>query len=490
MSVSFFRACFRAPPRVPLTVSAAVVGAALLVLWGCAPMPADRAALAEPLAATRPASSQSLAGPRADWPADAWWRAYGDAQLDALVAEALADAPTLAAARARLQKAQAGVDRSAAERRPRLDSNASITQQQQSQNHLMPPAATPDGYQDYGRATLDFSWDLDLWGQRRAALAASVSEAAAVEADLSQSRLVLSTSIASAYAELARLHAAHDTAKAAFEVRAKTATLFAERQRNGLETMGSVRQVESRRASAQADLLSLEEQLVLQRHRIAALMGAGPDRGIAIARPGAQSLRAIGLPEQLPAQLLGRRPDLVAARLRAQASAQRIDEAQAAFYPNVNLVAFVGVQSLGLDNLAQGGSSIGSIGPAISLPIFDGGRLRSRLRGADADHAAAVADYDRTLIQALQEVADATASQRALGGQVERVDEAVDLAREAWQVQMRRYEGGLATYLEVLSAEDSLLAIQRTQADVRSRAFSLDVALVRALGGGYAAASI
>lgn len=475
--------------RLPLTVSTAIVGAALLVLWGCAPMP-ERAALVEPSSTARLAGTQSLEAAPADWPADDWWRAYGDAQLDALIAEALADAPTLAAARARLRKAQATMDRSAAERRPRLDANAAITAQQQSENHLSPPSATPNGWHDYGRATLDFSWDLDLWGQRRAALAAAVSEAAAAEADHAQARLVLSTSIASSYAELARLYAALDTARAAFQVRYKTAALFAERQRNGLETLGSVRQVESRRASAATEVLTLEEQIVLQRHRIAALMGAGPDRGLAIAPPAARTLRPIGLPAQLPAQLVGRRPDLVAARLRAQAGAQRIDEAQAAFYPNVDLLAFVGVQSLGLDLLAKGGSSIGSVGPAISLPLFDGGRLRSRLRGADADYALAVAEYDRTLVQALQEVADAAASRRAVVPQVERIDEAVSLAYEAWQVQVRRYEGGLSTYLEVLGAEDSLLATQRTQADLRSRAFSLDVALVRALGGGYSAASI
>ncbi|MGA0612949.1 efflux transporter outer membrane subunit [Caldimonas sp. KR1-144] len=476
--------------NTPSHLRHALMLACATVLAGCA-APPDREARPQAMAVERLASADSLAAaPAARWPADAWWRAYGDAQLDALIAEALADAPTLAAARARLHKAQAAADRGVAERRPRLDANASITAQQQSENHLSPPSATPNGWHDYGRATLDFSWDLDLWGQRRAALAAAVSEAAAAEADLAQSRLLLSTAIAASYAELARAYAALDTAKAAFEVRAKTATLFAERQRNGLETLGSVRQVESRRASAAADVLAIEEQIVLQRHRLAALMGAGPDRGLSIERPAEQALRPLGLPAQLPAQLIGRRPDLVAARLRAEASAKRIDEAQAAFYPNVNLLAFVGVQSLGLDMLARGASAIGSVGPAVSLPIFDGGRLRSRLRGADADHALAVAEYDRTLVRALQDVADAAASQRALGAQLERSDEAVNLAREAWQVQNRRYEGGLATYLEVLSAEDSLLATLRSQADLRSRAFSLDVALVRALGGGYSAPSL
>jgi outer membrane protein TolC len=150
-------------------------------------------------------------------------------------------------------------------------------------------------------------------------------------------------------------------------------------------------------------------------------------------------------------------------------------------------MAFVGGQSLGLDMLTKGGSGIAGIGPAVSLPIFDGGRLRAQLRGADAEHAQAVAEYNRAVVQALQEVADAATSQRALGGQIDRIDEAVEAAREAWRIQNNRYQGGLSNYLDVLSAEDTLLSNLRAQSDLQSRSFALDVALARALGGGYTA---
>ncbi len=128
------------------------------------------------------------------------------------------------------------------------------------------------------------------------------------------------------------------------------------------------------------------------------------------------------------------------------------------------------------------------MGPAISLPIFNGGKLRGQLRGAEAEYAEAVANYDKTLVQALQEVADAAVSQRALHPQIEQIGAAVDAAREAWRVQNNRYEGGLATYLEVLSAEDYLLSNLRVQSDLASRSLALDVALNRALGGGYQSA--
>jgi NodT family efflux transporter outer membrane factor (OMF) lipoprotein len=456
----------------------------LLALAGCAAFPA-RDARPEMKPVSQYASDRSFTAPAAQWPVESWWAAYGDPQLNALINEALAGSPSIAVAEARLRRAQAVAQIEGSATMPQVSANASASKQKQSYNYVSPHAVTPQGWNDYGRATLDFSWELDFWGKNRAALAAATSEAEAARADAAQARLTLATAIASAYAELARLHAALDTAQAALEVRAKTVDLFRRRRDNGLETVGSVRQVESRRAAAEADVLSLAEQLALQRNRIAALVGAGPDRGLAIARPTVNLARPFGLPEQLPAQLLGRRPDISAARMRAEASAQRIHQAQAAFYPNVNLAAFIGVQSLGLDLLTRSGSSIGSVGPAISLPIFDGGRLRGQLRAADADYAEVVANYDRTVVQALADVADAAVSQQALGGQLTKTGAAVDAAREAWRIQNNRYEGGLSTYLDVLSAEDSLLANLRTQSDLQSRSFTLDVALVRALGGGY-----
>jgi NodT family efflux transporter outer membrane factor (OMF) lipoprotein len=455
-----------------------------MALAACAPLP-SRDARPEIKPVSRYGSDQSFAAPAGHWPADSWWTAYGDHQLDTLIAEALAGSPSIAVAQARLQRSQASVQIAGSANQPQLSANASATEQKQSYNYLTPIGFTPQGWNDYGRATLDFSWELDFWGKNRAALAAATSEADAARADAAQARLTLSTAIASAYAELAREHAALDTAKAALQVRAKTADLFRRRYDNGLETLASVRQVESRRASAEADVLSLEEQLALQRNRIAALMGAGPDRGLAIARPTVDLAQSFALPEQLAAELLGRRPDITAARMRAEAAAKRIDQARAAFYPNVNLAAFIGVQSLGLDMLTKNGSSIGSVGPAISLPIFSGGRLQGQLRGADADYAEAVANYDRTVVQALQDVADAAVSQKALGGQIVKTGEAVDAAREAWRIQNNRYTGGLSTFLDVLSAEDSLLSNLRVQTDLQSRSFTLDVALVRALGGGY-----
>ncbi|HET9472965.1 MAG TPA: efflux transporter outer membrane subunit [Steroidobacteraceae bacterium] len=459
-----------------------LLGAAALTACASLPGPAPAPAIKSQSAY---ASAQSFAAPAGEWPAAGWWKSYGDPQLDALIEEGLAGAPSLAIAEARLARARSFQDSARGALFPQISARASSSAEKQSYNYLSPAGMTPQGWNDYGRASLDFSWELDFWGKNRAALAAATSEAVAAEADGIQARLALSSAVASGYAELARLYSALDTAVAARDLRSKTADLFGKRYDNGLETLGSRRQADARRAASEADVLALEEQVQLQKNRLAALVGAGPDRALAIARPKAEFTRAFSLPATLSAGLIGRRPDLVAARLRAEAAAKRIHVQRAQFYPNVNLSAFVGVQAFGIDMLRESGSDIGAVGPAVTLPIFNGGRLRAQLRGAEAEYAESVANYDRALVQALQEVADAAVSQRALGAQLERIDVAVDAAREAWRVQNNRYEGGLATYLDVLSAEDYLLSNLRTQSDLRSRSMALDVALNRALGGGY-----
>lgn len=457
-----------------------------LFLAGCAQLP-DLGAAPQPKSADAFQSSASLQAPNAQWPATQWWLAYGDSQLNALIEEALRDAPDLQAASARLQRAEAFTQLAGSALKPQVSANAGISADKLSYNHLVPRTPATEGWNDYGRATLDLRWELDFWGKNRAGLSAASSELEARRAELAQVRLMLSSGIASAYAELSRLFANRELAQQSVAIRSQTAQLFAQRHANGLETRGSVRAADAGRAAAEGALLALDEQIALQRNRLAALLGAGPDRGLAIEPPTLKLDKAFGLPPQLSADLLGRRPDVVAARLVAQAQASRIDQKKAEFYPNVNLSAFIGVQALGLDLLTKSGSSVGSIGPAISLPIFSGGRLQGELRGAEAAYAESVALYNATVARALQEVADAAVSQKALGQRLGKAQETVEAASEAHRVARNRYEGGLATYLEVLSAEDSLLGSLGQQTNLRAQSFALDIALNRALGGGYQA---
>lgn len=430
-------------------------------------------------------SEQSLAAAPAAWPSEDWWRKYQDPQLDRLIDEAVQGSPTLATVQARVEDAAAMTQAAGATRLPEVDAEGSISSEKQSYNYLMPRPTVPDGWHGYGQATLDLSWELDFWGKNRSALAAAVSDEAAARTELQETRLLLATSVAGSYAELARLYALRDTAEQAVVVRTKTAALFKERYHFQLETLASVRQTDARLAAAQAELDLIDERIALQKNAIAALVGAGPDRGLAITRPSINCANSTALPANVPLDLIGRRPDIVAARLRAEAAAHRVDQQKAGFYPSVNLMAFAGVQSLGIGNLTKSGSDIGGIGPAVTLPIFNTERLQGQLRGAHAEYDLAVANYNSTLTYALRDVADAAVSRRSLDTELKSLESSVAAAQDAYRMTNDRYRGQLATYLDVLSAEDSLLSAQRQLADAQSRALTLDVALVRALGGGF-----
>jgi NodT family efflux transporter outer membrane factor (OMF) lipoprotein len=458
--------------------------AVALLLSGCA-IPPPRGNL-KPIATPDDfATTRSFAAPQASWPSDGWWKDFGDPQLDALIAEGLVGATDLRVAEARFARAQALVAQSRSRLLPSLSASAEGGATQQSDNYLFPSGFAPRGWPDYGQASLSLSWDLDFWGRNRAALAASRSDAEAAGAEAAATRLAVSAGIASAYADLAGLYAQRDAAQDAVKVRGQTRALMMGRREQGLENEGAVERAASALATAEGELAALDESITLTRNRIAALLGAGPDRGLSIARPAIRLSDAAGLPANIPAELIGRRPDIIAARLTTEAAASRIKEAHAAFYPNINLAGLIGLQSLGIGNLLKSGSDFGSVGPAVSLPIFDGGRLRGQYRAAEADYTTAVAQYDGALVQALRDVADAATSQRALSPRLDRAQAAEGSAAGAWTVAKNRYRGGLATYLDVLAAEDTLIAARQTVASLKTRAFALDVALIRALGGGF-----
>lgn len=456
----------------------------LSLLSGCAHVPhlPERALMKEPGAYQ---TSASFAAPAATWPGHGWWQRYADAQLDSLIDEALHGSPTLAVAQARLAQAEGMRQIAGAARKPQITADGGVMEGKLSNDFLTPKGFQPQGANDYSVASLDLAWELDFWGKNRAALAAATSEQKATEVEIDQARLMLSTSVALSYAELAHLYARRDTAQGAVQVRSQTADLMRQRNREELENLASVREAEAKQAAAQAELQSVDERIALEKNAIAALLGAGPDRGRTIERPSAHMADIFGLPSNLAMDLIGRRPDIVAARLRAEAAAHRIDQRTAEFYPSISLIGSAGFLSYGIDNLPKAASSFGGIGPAISLPVFNTERLQGQLRGAHAEYNAAVAAYNGTVVNALHEVADVVASRQALDGQLVSLQASVDAMQQACRMVDSRYRGGLSTYLDVLTAEDSLLSARRELADAQSRSLNLDVALARALGGGF-----
>jgi len=418
-----------------------------------------------------------------DWPNDTWWHRYNDQQLTTLIEKALIDSPSIKLAESRLKNAEGIAQQIGAIKKVQVGLSAFASQSKVSYRYqaYMPP----NNWNDYGSVTLNFSYDIDFWGKNKNAVKAATSDLAAAQAEEATARLMISTSIANAYAELSRLYRNLDTVTSAVVIRRKTVDLLIRRYNSGLETKGAVSRSKAAKSSIEAELLNLKERIALQKNAIAALIGVGPDFSATISRPMISLIKSFGLPKSLGLGLLGHRPDICAAKWRALSAAERIGVAEKNFYPDVRLSAFIGYQAFGLDNLTRTGNDAGSIGPAIYLPIFSGGRLEGKLDSARANYEQAVSHYNQSLSDALHQVVDVVISTTALDAQIEKTQEAVDAAREAHQIASNRYRGGLATYLDVLSAEDALLNNERALANLQARAFSLDLSLVHALGGGY-----
>ena len=442
--------------------------------------------------ADRLAATKSLAGvptSAAAWPTSDWWKQFKDPQLDQLVDEALASSPTLKVAEARTRKAIAAADVSRSALYPHVDANLQMTRERFPENGLFPPPeAGAWGSLNTLQATL--SWEIDLWGKNRAAYESALGEARATDVDAYAARLALSVAIAQSYVELQRAHLQLDVAEETLKEREQIYALTRDRNAAGIDSRLELKQAETALPAARERIVQLQEAIQLTRNQLAALLGQGPDRGLAIARPDPSAIAPLALPSALPAELLGRRPDIVAQRWRVEAASKDIDVAKAEFYPNVDLLAFIGFQSFGTAGFLSAASRMIGIGPAVSLPIFEGGRLRANLAGRDADYDIAVERYNQTLADAMRDVVDQVASARSVDAQRREQRQALSTAQEAYDLALLRYREGLGNYLQVLSAESPLLDQRSLDADLRARELSVSIGLVRALGGGFEGNSV
>jgi len=460
--------------------------AALALIAGCASMDGV-APNASPREASALATQRTLQDvPVSDraWPARDWWKALQDPQLDALIDEALRDSPTLAVAAARTRRAMAAADTAAASLLPRIDASGSSTRERFSENGLTPPPLG-GSTRTVNQLQATLSWEIDFWGKNRAAYDAAIGLARASAVDADAARLALSTSVAQAYVQMQRAYLQRDIAATTLTERERIYELTRDRNAAGLDSRLELKQAESALPATREVLVALDERIALARNEIAALLGAGPDRGLAIERPAGVALASIALPTTVPAELIGRRPDVIAQRLRIEAASRDIASAKAQFYPNVNLIGFVGLQALGGANLLAAASGMFGAGPAFTLPIFDAGRLRANLADKDADYDIAVERYNQMLADAMRDVVDQIASFRSVAAQREQQRVALATTRDAYDLALLRYREGLGNYLQVLSAEQPLLDQQRLDADLRARELELSINLVRALGGGY-----
>lgn len=453
--------------------------AATLLLAGCA----TRAGI-EPQSTLRTPQSLGLAaaeGPSFR-PGSEWWREFGDEQLDRLVEQALAGNPGLKLAQARLARAHALAEAAGAAGRPQVKGSLDVTRQRYT-GHGAVPAPLAGSIRDSGSLQLAASWELDFFGRHEAALQAALGSARAAQADAQAARVLLASNVAGAYLQLARVNDQLAVARRTLAQREEALRLVADRVRAGLDTRLELRQSEGALPEARREIEALREQAVLAHNALAALAGTG-QRDVVRQPPSLAALRAMAVPTHLPADLLGHRADIVAARWRVEAAGQDVQGAKAQFHPNVNLVALAGLSSIGLGRLLDTGSGQWSVGPAVRLPVFDAGRLRANLRGKTADLDAAVESYHATVLEAIRDAADQVASAQSVARQQAEQREARAAAEAAYDLARQRYRAGLGTYLHVLAAETAVLNQRRLGVDLAARALEARVGLLRALGGG------
>lgn len=431
-------------------------------------------------------SSASLAGTRvsdAAWPSERWWTAFGDPQLDALVDEALANAPSIEAADARTRKAIAQAGLADAARKPTVGAGAQVLGAQ------LPPALVGDeiggDFKVVNVLTLSFAWNPDVWGVSRSKWQAAVGSARATEVDAQSARLALAANVARSYVGLARAFDALDAANAEAARADGLISLNQQRIKAGLDNTIALNQNRSAAAAARQQAQAAQHDIDSMRNALAALLGAGPDRGLEIARPMLKT-PGIALPSVLPSDLLARRADIVAARWRVEAARHGIDASKAAFYPSINLSALAGLAAGNLGDLFGSDALLLNGGPALSLPIFEGGRLEQQLRSSDADRDLAVANYNETLVGAIRDVANAVQAARALDAQVASTTVARDAAARAHALVLQRQRAGLATQLDVLAAQAPLLRLDQQLAALVAARRIASIDLDQALGGGIA----
>ncbi|MGZ2744650.1 efflux transporter outer membrane subunit [Burkholderia stagnalis] len=429
-------------------------------------------------------TAQSLPAEGGKWPSLDWAAQFGDPQLPKLIDEALADSPSIAQAQARIAKASSYIESSRSTLMPRVDAKYTWNRQLYSSNALFPPPLGGQWYSE-NNALASASWELDLWGKNRERLHTAVSQEKAAEADMQQARVTLASSIARTYNSLAQLYALRDIAQREITNRQTVGKITDGRVTAGLDTNVERQTARGNIATTQASLSDLEGQITTVRYQLAALLGKGPDRGLQIAQPVLNPGGAVALPDNLPADLVSRRPDIVAARWQVEAAMHDVKEAKAEFYPDVNLAAGFGFDAFGWGKFLNFASRQAQFSPAIHLPIFDGGALRAQLKGRYADFDLSVANYNQTLIGAMNDVATQVASIRAVDRQMDDAQRALDASTRAYDLAVIRYKAGLSPQLQVLNADSNRLASEQTVTNLKMRRRDMQFALINALGGGF-----
>jgi multidrug efflux system outer membrane protein len=455
---------------------------AALILAGCAtPPPIDASALPQPPAAFKeeaPRFKAVTAAPQSDW-----WRAFADAQLDDLVARADRSNTTIQVAAARLVQARALLRQSKAEQLPQVGVSAGVNRIDGLGLTNLPAGHPVTLY----TAAANASYEADLFGKLALATKAASHDAAASEALLRNTKLVIEADVAQAYLSLRATDEERNLVRRTVDAYRGTLDLTERRYRAGDVAELDVARAKAQVASTESDALALDRRRAELEHAIAVLVGETASTFSIEERAWSTALPAI--PAGVPATVLARRPDVQAAQSAMLAAQARVGVAQAAWLPDVALTATGGFASSDLSDLFRYSARAWGIGLLASLPIFDGGRREAAVNFRSGEMDAAIAQYREQVLVAVRDVEDQLAAIRLLSDQAEAQDRAVTAAARATTLSGIRYRDGIVSQLDLLDAQRSELLNRRAALGVKSAQYQAAVGLVRALGGGWEAHS-
>jgi outer membrane protein, multidrug efflux system len=459
----------------------AAVAAVLAFLVACAGLPPKQKSVQ--LSDAAPLDGLKTLG-GADWPAQEWWKRYQDPTLDRLIELGGANSPTLATAHARYDSARQSVRLAAAQSGAHLEASADADRQRLSDNGLFPPQLLGFTWYDQFDLGLQASYTFDWWGKQRAAVEAAMDQAHAAQADRSAAALMLASSIADAYfgwqSDENRLSLAREK-EAAVESQAKVSGA---RVRADLDSADELDSAELALAAAREQIAALQGSAELRVVALAALVGR-PISELPSLSPRPLPAFSAALPDNVKIDLISRRADITASRWRVEAAERSLASARADFFPDITVNALLGLSSLDVGRLLEYGSRVPQISAAIHLPIFDAGRLKARYGGAQAAIDSAVSSYQDTVISAARDVATQATTRAQIEAQRAQRTKQVDAALRMKNAAAARVRQGLSDSRSELQATESWIDQRDGLMQLDSAALSADIALQRALGGGY-----
>jgi multidrug efflux system outer membrane protein len=418
------------------------------------------------------------------WPDAQWWKRYRDDQLDLLEGKALDAAPTLDEARKRFGTALRSIDVARAAGGASVQANAQVQRLRMSENGLIPSQFLGFTWYNQGDLSLQFQYDFDFWGKTRAAVAAAVDEARAAEAERSAAALMLTTAVADTYfgwqADQSRLALARDAVAALERVRALTEKRVA----RGIDSPDLVHQADANLAAARELEAAYAGSAPIRLAALAALLGVAPAQLPTLAAKPLPSADT-RLPDDVGLDLLARRPDIAANRWRVEAAMRRVEQARAEFYPDISLGAMVGLSSIDLDKLSNASSRTFGFGPALHLPLFALSRLNAQYGASQAQLQAAAAAYDGSVVDAARDVATQALNLRQIGARRSARERQIQANLDLQRTAEARVRHGLADDRSVLTVQAELLQQRDAAATLAADAISAEIALTKALGGGY-----